>query len=528
MISSTRADLMQYRKTASAIIEKLRKENQAKRGIIEVSMEEAVQTGKREYAVALSKKWVKDSDWVILIVGWHYGTITDEKDADGLGVTEWEYRHALALGKEIFVFAAGVPNSADAYRASDRAKAPLNDWTIQQTPEQLEKLKAFRQELTTRHAAFFRDLDAFEKKLELTLRDNIDKLTLVVPPGSSLADLILAVEPAIEECAVSVMRLKCYKDIHDALHIFRQEVIKPIRDGVLPQWIKEGNLGRAVERKLSKLDRVAADEMRGIQDKRISFQPGDTTDLAESLDMVKRSLPIWDPPIDNAASDAQPDIGVFSENLDNFAAVVQVAFTLANDAMQRQNRIFDRLHSALQTEISKARSDKGLSTAESATLDEEIGKVSQNAEDLAKTLGTHANWQTMHDKIESLQEHRDTDKYVNKLLPNFFNNELTRMKRLAADALTYARNKPNSRGELLIQELEAFESSLAIWSTHEKLEEFDSVRSAFDISFYKIDKNTKRIVDRSTDRVSGLLTLLRKLHGNKTVNDKKPTDGGPT
>ena len=95
MISSTRADLAQYREEASRIIKKVAAEKEKRVQLVEVSMEKETQSGDREFAVAVSKRWVEESDWVVVIVGWNYGTISDEVGADGLSVTEWEYRHAF-------------------------------------------------------------------------------------------------------------------------------------------------------------------------------------------------------------------------------------------------------------------------------------------------------------------------------------------------------------------------------------------------------------------------------------------------
>src|SRR4029077_632563 len=113
MISSTRKDLNQYREVASAVIKKVAEEQEKRAQLIEVSMEKETQSGDREFAVAVSKRWVSESDWIVLIVGWNYGTISDEEGANGLSVTEWEYRHAIDKGKKVFVFIAGELETAN-------------------------------------------------------------------------------------------------------------------------------------------------------------------------------------------------------------------------------------------------------------------------------------------------------------------------------------------------------------------------------------------------------------------------------
>src|SRR5215831_13424431 len=116
MISSTRADLMQYRREASRVIKRVAEDFEKEAQFVEISMEREVQTGDRELAVAVSKRWVEESDWILLIVGWNYGTVSTEAAALGLSVTEWEFRHAVDLRKKTFAFVAGEPQTENEYR----------------------------------------------------------------------------------------------------------------------------------------------------------------------------------------------------------------------------------------------------------------------------------------------------------------------------------------------------------------------------------------------------------------------------
>src|SRR5262245_41867896 len=119
LISSTRRDLDQYRKEASKIIKKVAEDVRDRIQLLEVSMEREPLSGDHEFAVAVSKRWVEESNWIILIVGWNYGTISDEEGANGLSVTEWEYRHACkSPEKKVFPFLAGDPGSPEQYRVS--------------------------------------------------------------------------------------------------------------------------------------------------------------------------------------------------------------------------------------------------------------------------------------------------------------------------------------------------------------------------------------------------------------------------
>ena len=74
MISSTRADLAQYREEASKVIKQVAAEKEKRVQLVEMSMEKEVQSGEGEFPVAVSKRWIEESDWVVVIVGWNYGT----------------------------------------------------------------------------------------------------------------------------------------------------------------------------------------------------------------------------------------------------------------------------------------------------------------------------------------------------------------------------------------------------------------------------------------------------------------------
>ncbi|SEG06545.1 protein of unknown function [Nitrosomonas ureae] len=233
MISSTRADLAQYREEASRVIENVRVEKEKRVQLLEKSMEKETQSGDREFAVAASKQLVEESNWVVVIVGWNYGTISDEPGADGLSVTEWEYNHACHEGKKVFVFIAGEPATANQYRVSEEEREDLKDWKDKQTAEQKEKLEKFKPKLCKRHVEMFKNLPAFRERLEKTLKDATDNLPPEIQPGTPLADLIVTVMPSIRDCIRKVTLIANCKRIHDRLHELRQHVIRPLREEVL-------------------------------------------------------------------------------------------------------------------------------------------------------------------------------------------------------------------------------------------------------------------------------------------------------
>jgi hypothetical protein len=204
LISSTRADLVQYREEASKIIKRVAAEKEKRVQLIDVAMEKETQSGDRELAVAVSKGWVEEADWVVVIVAWNYGTISDEAGANGLSVTEWEYRHALTKDKKLFVFIAGSPGTENEYRVTGEEKKDLKNWFIGQKPGQLKKIEKFRHELGGPHAEMFANLQIFRERLEKTLKDAVDKLSPEIRPGTPLAELIVALTPNIRDCISKV------------------------------------------------------------------------------------------------------------------------------------------------------------------------------------------------------------------------------------------------------------------------------------------------------------------------------------
>ena len=244
MISSTRTDLMQYREEASKVIKGLAEDFERRLQLVEISMEKEVQSGERELAVDVSKRWVEESSWVVLIVGWKYGTISPDPKFGGISVTEWEYRYACELGKKVFCFVVGEPDTINHYRVADEeARVDLKDTILSESEAHRVKLKAFKDSLSPTYLDYFKNLKHFSERLEKTLRASI---TLPIEPGSDLAELLLAVRPSIQQCIDRVKIIAACKRVHDHLHELRQNVIRPILESALVQWRADGHLGIAL------------------------------------------------------------------------------------------------------------------------------------------------------------------------------------------------------------------------------------------------------------------------------------------
>jgi hypothetical protein len=506
MISSTRVDLMQYRERALRVVDKLRKEQQGKLEIIPVAMEEAVQSGEREYPVALSKKWVEQSDWVVLIVGWHYGTVTSEDGADGLSVSEWEYRHAVNQQKKLIVFISGHPRTQTPYRAL-QDEVNLQDW-MDQSEDQRGKSQRFREELGKQYSNFFRNIDHFEQQLESALRKALDDR---VPKDVSwnLALLILKVKPAFVACMTSIRSLHHCKEVHDALHNMRQFVIKPIREGILPLWESESTLSQRIERKLREPLRVASSLLATITSSCSHLDKAGAVDLLELITKLRYSEPLLLPIPENAPDGFAADLGAYTEAVDDFARAAEAAFSCANKRMLVEQRAFDDLHSELMDNLARARGQHELSPDEESQLTDEVRKLRDNKARLVNALNTHSEWQDLNDAIETVQGFCGTKLYERRVRELVARNA-ERLGRLATQSMETLDADPDL-DTVLHASLQSLKTELDATQPQADLDRFDRLRKAFDDSFFQVDKRVLGIVQRSLGRVEDLDKMFERL-----------------
>ena len=540
MVSSTRADLLQYRKEATLVIKRVAADVEKRIQLLDVSMEKETQSGDREFAVAVSKRWVEESDWIVVIVAWNYGTVSDEEGAAGLSVTEWEYRHAVKLRKKTFVFVAGDPvkAKADEYRVSSEETEDLKDWNLpdRQSEDQKAKLKKFKEELESSHVQMFAHLANFRERLEKTLRNAIEDLPPDVQPGSALAELVLSLTPAIRACARQVNLIADCKQIHDWLHELRQKVIRRLREEVLPRWSEEGTLSRSNERLINSLLNKASTRLGAVGQMKHSIASDQY--LLRSLDGLLNLPPLWDVEVE-----PPPSIERFSENVDDFAARVRQAFRQADRSMATEERAFDDLHTNLLNGLSDARQKRYLNPTDDQKLAEEISKVGANKSRLVAALTSHHAWQGAHDTLENLGEFRETDRFDTSLrrfcqndLPSLLDLVDRELSTAAIEAPGDAGRETAGAGARSADAPSAPESQTANSRTsdlqhlREHLEalkrigdlprdgargkggpDYDSMRVLFDDAFYRIDKRTLEDVLRSRERVSGVERLLEVL-----------------
>ena len=527
MISATRKDLGLYCDRASEVIGRVAAQRANRIALREISMEEMPQTGDREFAVEISKKWVEDSDWVVLIVGHNYGTISKEDGADGLSVTEWEYRHASRKDKKIFVFLA----HAD-YAPSTQNEPNLTNWGLKQSEDQRTKLLAFQALVATPHSAFFRNIDDFADQLEKALHWAIDRLPPPIDREGALAQLLLTVRPEITERNKQVKRLADCKRIHDLLHELRIQAILPIRNIVFVEWKNNpGVLTQQVERRLNsawpkavRLLTIVAECASGLDDSK--------NELKRLLEYLGDGSTLWNP--------ESPDVcfANFADSFDDFSASLQEAFESANAAMQDDANVLGGLHQILVDGIRAAREQNFLNDSDEDVLQEQMRLLSARHERLQHVLRAHDQWQRIHDKLNRIARQRGTQLF-GRDLQRFAKAEVdtlrklveTELETLDSGAVTAAgghsllslqgsshatTSSPDYRKNLR-EELERLAPCLDALKTEPTMEHFDVMQAPFDQTFYFIDKLTYAEVERARERVLDLDRLMRDLIAPRTT-----------
>jgi hypothetical protein len=378
-------------------------------------------------------------------------------------------------------------------------------------------MKAFRAFLDQKHAEHFSDIEHFRQRLTATLRQRVDDLLPAVQPGSGLAKLILAVNPAIRDCMQAVTDIVYCKQVHDSLHDLRQKVIRRLREEFLPRWVEKGALNLSLERFASARWAVAeglCGYIRGALKGRMVDGDGD---LGKRLDELLAMPPLWDP----EAEDARPTAADFAESLDNFAAITEAAFSAADRAMRREEPAFNTLHTAVLHQISAARLQTGLSLAENQTLDDEVAKVAQNKRRFSAALSTHHVWQGFHDEIMHVLDFQGTtllDRRVKRFagelvdkLRSALKDECQHLAEQSAagptpSAATAGAGRPDPLPDLL-----RLEEALKELKNGPTFNAFEEMRGIFDNVFYALDKRTLDEVKRSRDRVAAMEKLMEAL-----------------
>ena len=197
------------------------------------------------------------------------------------------------------------------------------------------------------------------------------------------------------------------------------------------------------------------------------------------------------------------------------------------------------LHAVLLEGISNARRRRYLSPTDDEKLDGEIRNVGANKSRLVSALTVHHAWQRAHDRLELLNEFRDTERFGTDLR-RFCQNDLLPLLDLVDQELALFAIEATAAAESAAGGVEPIDSVASaptfpkgnarksdFQSLKEHLEalrplgdmtrdqargkggaDFDGMRVLFDDAFYRIDERTLSDVLRCRERVSNVERLL--------------------
>jgi Domain of unknown function (DUF4062) len=506
MISSTRDDLQEYRDHAAKIIKRIADEKSSSIHINDISMEKENQSGERESAVAVSKRWVTKSDWIVLIVGFHYGSVDDDPTSEGLSVTEWEYKHAVSLrDKKIFVFMADDPDARTAIPGASTGDHNLKSWI--EGPNR-DKILLFRKKLQQSHLRMFKSLPIFRDQLERTLREHIDELTR--PSVGALAQLVAAVGDAIKDFTDKVELIAECKGIHDHLHEILDKVVRPLHDVVLPLWLQEDHLQDEIHNQyVSRLLFLAKREgaLKAALEGPTSKLREDESDLFRSTQVVLRCAEALHP---------EPvlirDRATFQELFETFSIDVNAAFREADTRMQKETEALDKLRENLIAKVKEARRQHPLTVSEDEQLDKWLNQVGVMLDELDTAINTHHEWQEVHERIEYLEDFRETKSFPNRLR-SFCDNYVVKLKRMITQELEVAEAIGDHDVSFRVRSPNVLELRERIGRLDVSKDEdhFDEVRKPFDSVFYDIDKRTLSEVKGAREKVLKYTELRNEL-----------------
>lgn len=497
-ISSTTRDMMQYRETVSEVIDELNKEYESKFRLTKSHIFDVNPTGELKTPAASSEGWVKEADWVVLVIGFWYGYVPRGLDCS---ITEHEYRTAIAAEKPLFVFKAGASGQTpNEYRALPREieREDLRDHIT--PPEHKEKFEQFMKFVGANHpSVVFKNIDHFREKVKLTLRQRIDsELTKSVSYADAhwsatqvveMQELRAALLPAID----SAKQLANLKGIHDSLHRIRQFGIRRWREEVLNRWpagaLPTDDTRLAFVEPMLEVTRHLAQ----IETRFRSLSPDWQARLGRLPGLVNH--------FNGGSSQLGEDRGAFVSLIDRFASRQQAAFSDTNATMQRCAAELARHHDQMISRGNAALKRPTLSPEEVTAMHDEMEQSLARHQVLQHALALHADWQRAHDRLQGVDDALDDDNNPEQrmavtLAPAI--DDLPEIETLARGATSLwtpgpAPQKVTGLVQQVVRNCTALRNS-------ESADDYRSLRKSFDDLFFEVDFETLNIVNHSRDQ----------------------------
>jgi hypothetical protein len=509
-ISSTTKDLWQYRQVATKVIADLHTAYGEHLAVQAVSMDTQELDGERLGSVAQSRAWVAEADWVVLIVGWHYGHVAEDQR---VSVTEWEYLEAASERdsagrprppKKIFVYLAGDKDDDEyAYRALDPAREKVDLKDFKPGPEVLR----FRADLRRLRFRLFKNIEHFDRLLRDALTKRIlREIAVRTAPGVAR----LGLQTEISNCFRDVRTLAGYKKIHDALHRIRQYGVRRIREQLAAQWPCGGTVPVGMSDQLRALDRQISKQVGRIGELLKRLPPAAAPPSADLLHIADSELPV-----SLAGTKAQ-----FIEDIDNYASRVQKAFTYCNWRMCEAARSlaahFDELRAATPSALRTARMP-----AEAARgIEAQLVVVEGFHDRLQEVLVEHEHWQKAHDALErfdddlaQVADKENAARLHDDLLADLRDRQAVNQQPSALRSLlerASARAARDDRLHAWHSPLFHLRQHLGQFEVRPKIESYGGLRKAFDDLFFEVDNESLFAVELSEGRVDAMDEGLRR------------------
>ncbi|MCI0418987.1 MAG: DUF4062 domain-containing protein, partial [Acidobacteria bacterium] len=522
-------DLWEYRKAAYDVVNGLSAEYQGKFQLVPVTMGTEGQSGERVPAIDECINWVKESHWIVLIVAWNYGHVGQ----DGRSVTECEYRYATESckpPKTCFVYIAGDFDDGERAYIPDKHTVNLAFWKERDKVSDIdwERVVAFRNHLRDgRRFELFANLQDFKELLRNSLKRRIDRELQPQPRDPVFLTLLLKLKGKVALCIQTIRLLTNLKRMHDRLHKIRQLGVRRWREEVLTQW-REGPLTSAAHacqtfvkglREVEKHEEGLSVLLLGVS--------AEVPKVKEKIEKVMEITPVIvhisgvDPTdFSDASIKARSTPDEFEKAVDLYAGRVESAFSTANGEMLRRARELRKHYDDLQSGLSLARKQQGLTEEQDRRVGDEIELVRERFEELQTALSRHDEWQKCHERLERMDTSKATQLFEDDL--ERFLDRLEDVSELLDDLRSSIEMSEKS---------DEWSRKIDLVQNHSKrLKEergemaYDAMRKAFDDVFFDVDIATLSRVEAAERRVTDLDRALIDFEG-KVLREKGPVVG---
>ena len=418
-LSGTNLDLGNYKTEAMSVFRRL--------GLNCKQQGDFQQTGLGTDAREWSEDLMQGTDWYVLIVAHRYGeVVTDPETKNPFSVTEMEYRHAVKNSDRRFVFLSHPTDFDDAAAMNQHNKLPSGGHDFGKA----QQLETFRSTLTANHKVidFFKNLADFTLKLERCLCDVLqaerdaayiddeDRITArfnaLLARKKDLRRRVMDLDERFKLNQTRLTGVTLLKDMHDGIHIARQEAIRPLREVTFAEWTKNGRTDAV----LLQLKRARSDlGGQGGLGKLGAFYE-QFTDAAEQIkahggafsnskarfsDEMQEFFQALDFVYRVADDSNLPDL---QNDLKSFVVVIERTFGLLNSELKQGAEMLVAKNDVIEAEVETALGDQSLrlSAADVGVVRDRIGLLQARTKAYYKIVGSHDDWQSVHDRLTEL------------------------------------------------------------------------------------------------------------------------------